>query len=83
MSKRDKLLTRLFSRPNDFQWDELVALLAGLGFEVINKKGPRFRFVHPGTSRKLMFHKPHPESTVKKYVIDQTIEVLADLGVTK
>lgn len=83
MSRQEKLLARLLARPRDFEWDELVALLSGLGFEVINKKGVRFRFIHPGTGRKLMFHKPHPESTVLQYVLEQTIELLKELGIIK
>jgi hypothetical protein len=33
MTKKDKLLARLFSKPRDFEWSELKALLKGLGFE--------------------------------------------------
>lgn len=83
MSKRDKLLARLKERPADFEWDELVALLSGVGFTVVNGKGPRYKFFHPDTTRVLSFHKPHPEKTVKRYVLDQTIEVLKDLGELK
>lgn len=69
-------------RPRDFEWDDLVTLLNSLGFETINKKGVRYKFYHPEVGRKLSFHKPHPESTIKSYVIDQTIEYLEELGIT-
>lgn len=32
MTRKDKLVARLKSRPRDFTWDELVRLLASLGY---------------------------------------------------
>jgi hypothetical protein len=50
MGRRDKLITRLKSRPRDFMWEELVRLLEGLGYaEAKTGKtgGSRRRFAHP------------------------------------
>jgi len=41
MAKKDKLLARLFSKPKDFEWSELKALLKGLGFEEVGGTGSR------------------------------------------
>jgi hypothetical protein len=32
MARRGKLLLRFLSKPKDFTWQELVALLEGLGY---------------------------------------------------
>jgi predicted RNA binding protein YcfA (HicA-like mRNA interferase family) len=81
MGTKEKLLFRLFSRPHDFKWEDLVTLLCGYGFKMLKNKGSRHKFFHPDNKRKLSFHKPHPENTVKRYVIDQTIAVLKDMGI--
>jgi hypothetical protein len=50
MGRRDKLITRLKSRPRDFTWEELVRLLEGLGYaeaKAGKTGGSRRRFVHP------------------------------------
>ena len=83
MSTKEKLLDRLFSRPRDFEWDELVRLLSGCGFEVISGSGSRYKFFHPETGSKLSIHRPHPESTLKQYVIREVIKVLEEIGVKK
>ncbi len=62
MSRRDKLVARLKGRPKDFTWDELVKLLAGLGYvEAVTGKtgGSRRRFVH-ATAPAIVLHEPHP-----------------------
>ena len=33
MSRKDKLLERFLSRPNDFSWDELASLLESFGYK--------------------------------------------------
>ena len=49
MSKAEKLIIRLLSKPTDFSWDELRKLLCALGYTQINmgkSSGSRVRFVH-------------------------------------
>jgi hypothetical protein len=82
MTRRDKLVARLKSRPKDLAGDELVQLLAG--FDYMEAKtgrtgGSRRRFVHP-TARVITLHKPHPGNIVKMYVIDEVLRTLTDDG---
>ncbi len=78
MSQREKLFKRLLLRPKDFSWQELRSLLQGLGYrEVEGGKtgGSRRRFVHEHYPV-IILHKPHPGTILKRYQLDQVIEVL-------
>ena len=80
MSRREKLIARLKSRPKDFTWSDLVRLLEGLGYvEVSAGKtgGSRRRFVH-AEAPLIALHKPHPGSIVKIYVIDDLLDLLVE-----
>lgn len=80
MSKHEKLLKRLQSKPKDFTWNELATLLGGLGYrEVAGGKtgGSRRRFVHM-TAPAIFVHKPHPGNVVKQYVIRDVLAVLKE-----
>jgi hypothetical protein len=82
MSRRDKLIARLRSRPKDFTWEELVRLLEGLGYieaKAGKTGGSRRRFVHPSAPL-IALHKPHPGNIVKMYVIDDVLRVLTEEG---
>ena len=82
MSRRDKLVARLGTRPRDFTWSELARLLEGLGYvetKAGKTGGSRRRFVHP-TAPLITLHKPHPGNTVKMYVVDELLPVLNDEG---
>jgi predicted RNA binding protein YcfA (HicA-like mRNA interferase family) len=82
MSRRDKLIARLKSRPKDFTWEELVRLLEGLGYteaKAGKTGGSRRRFVHP-TAPLITLHKPHPGNIVKMYVIDNVLLLLREEG---
>jgi len=62
MTKQEKLLSKLISRPGDFTYNELIRLLRGLGYEEI--------------SHKIKLHKPHPGNFLKRYQIDLIIQEL-------
>ncbi len=82
MSRRDKLIARLKSRPKDFTWEELARLLESLGYteaKAGKTGGSRRRFVHP-TAPMLALHKPHPGNIVKLYVIDDVLRLLKEEG---
>ncbi len=82
MSKRDKLIKRLSSKPCDFTWHELAALLAGFGYsEQPGGKtgGSRVRFWHT-TREPITLHKPHPAHVLKKYQVHDIVEVLKKEG---
>jgi len=79
MTRKEKLIQRLKNKPKDFTWNELTSLLTGLGFsEVKTGKtgGSRRRFIHPGNIA-ITLHKPHPGNILKRYQIDQIIEILS------
>ena len=82
MSRRDKLIGRLKSRPKDFTWDELVRLLEGLDYAeaTTGKTGcSRRRFLH-ASAPTITLHRPHPGNIVKMYVIDNVLRVLIEEG---
>lgn len=81
MSRRDKLLRRFLARPRDFNWQELVRLLAGFGYEPAasgKTGGSRVRFVH-GELGPIILHRPHP-GPLKGYQLDQVAELLEQEG---
>ncbi len=85
MSKIEKLLARLLSRPSDFTWDELVKLLSHFGYIEIKKGktgGSRRKF-SDDNKHIISLHKPHPENKMKRYMIDQIILILKEKGYLK
>ena len=81
MAKKDKLLARLFSKPKDFEWSELKALLKGLGFEEVGGTGSRVKIHDPRSGGIINLHRPHPGNVVKQYVLDRVIEESKDRGI--
>lgn len=82
MSRQDKLVARLKTRPRDFTWDELARLLDGLGYAEIRTGktgGSRRRFVHPEAPA-ITLHRPHPGNILKMYVVDAVLETLSEEG---
>lgn len=80
MSKKEKLIARLLSRPKDFQYDESKTLLLSMGFSECNKgrtSGSRVEFVKDDAT--LLLHKPHPSGELKGYQVKQLIETLKEL----
>lgn len=78
MSRKEKLIKRFLSCPKDFTWEELVSLLIGLGFQEANTGktgGSRRRFISE-TQVVITLHKPHPQNILKRYQIEQIIEIL-------
>lgn len=77
MSKLEKLLKRLYSRPKDFTYQEAKTLLEQLGFMEDNKgktSGSRVWFIHKD-GRKIEMHKPHNSGkTLKPYQLKEVIE---------
>jgi len=77
--KTSKLIAKLKSKPNDFTWNELKKVLAFYGYEEITRRGKsggsRRKFVN--SSKDIInLHEPHPDKTIKTYVIKQIIEHL-------
>lgn len=76
MSKFEKLLQRLKSKPKDFTWDELLVLLSKLGFEKLEGSGSRVKFYHQNLDCMIQLHKPHPNKVLKLYALKEILEVL-------
>ncbi len=82
MSKKDKLIQRLKSKPRDFTYEELKTLLNYLGFNENNKgntSGSRVEF-KDNLGRKVILHKPHPSNIIKPYKIKDIIKALDERG---
>jgi hypothetical protein len=73
MSTKEKLIERFRQQPKDFTFDELKAMLIGLGFEMSNKgktSGSRVRFLHTELRVIIDIHKPHTsDSSINKTVL--------------
>lgn len=65
MGKLEKLLNKLDRSRKVFPWNELVTLLAQLGYEQKEMAGSRVRFYHKEKDALLLLHKPHPENELK------------------
>lgn len=69
MSKREKLLARLKSRPKDFTWDELVSLMTACGYELKTTGGSGRKFIEVETGATAFLHQPHPGNILKAYQV--------------
>lgn len=80
MSKKEKLIARLLSRPKDFTYDEARTLLCALGFEEKQKgktSGSRVEYIKDKDT--ILLHKPHPSGVLKPYQVKQISEILLTL----
>jgi len=79
MSKDEKLLSRLLSKPRDFTYDELRKVLRHLGYEENQSgktSGSRVAFINKDSTHIIRLHKPHPNNELKQYQLEQVIEEL-------
>lgn len=79
MSRLEKEIKRLKSKPKDYTYDELKSLLNKLGFLEHNKgktSGSRVVFINDNINQRIELHKPHPKNIIKMYKI---IDLLDDL----
>jgi len=82
LSKRDKLVKRLLSKPTDFTFEELVTLLGGFGFTIKGAGktgGSRVTFADDEGDY-IRLHKPHPRNILKLYQVDDVIFALKERG---
>lgn len=77
MSKRDKQLLRLrkIPPPNDFTWDELVAVMRRAGFSESCDGGSHYTFQHT-SGYTTTITKSHPSGLLKRYQIKNAIDAL-------
>ena len=82
MSRLEKEIERLKSKPKDYTYDEVKNLLNKLGFYENNKgrtSGSRVEFIKNGEVE-IELHKPHPKNIIKPYQIKIIIKKLKDGG---
>ncbi len=80
MSKLEKEIERLKSKPKDFTYDELKYLLNKFGFVEYNKgktSGSSVKYMDKN-GRKIELHKPHPGNIIKSYKIIDIVEKLTE-----
>ena len=79
MGTKEKLIERFRRQPKDFSFDELCRLFRVLGFEISQKgktSGSRVEFVNIDKELSYGAHKPHPDSSIKMYVMKQVLDFL-------
>ena len=79
MGTKEKLIERFRRQPKDFTFNELTRLFQILGFEMSQKgktSGSRIEFVNNEKELSYGAHKPHPDSSIKSYVMKQVLEFL-------
>ena len=82
MSKKDKLISRLKSKPTDFTFAEAKSLLEIFGYtfsKVGKTSGSRVCFVKD--NKVFRMHKPHPRKELLEYQVKELIEELKQEGV--
>jgi len=74
-------LAAIFARPtrSDIRWAAIETLLRALGGEVTERAGSRVAVHLRGTTA--IFHRPHPQPTVKKGAVDAVRQFLINAGV--
>ena len=81
-SKQRKTLEAIFADPlsKTLPWDDIESLLMSIGCRLIKKGGSAVAFEKGGQ----MFHahKPHPQNTVKQYVVKAARKFLSKIGET-
>lgn len=84
MSKIEKEIERLKSKPKDFTYDEAKKILNNLGFFEDNKgktSGSRVVFENFNLNKKIELHKPHPKNILKEYQVKNILNVLKEGGI--
>ena len=82
MSRLEKEIDRLKSKPKDYTYEEAKSLLNKLGYIENNKgktSGSRIAFVN-NNNMKIELHRPHPNNIVKLYKVKDILEKLKERG---
>jgi hypothetical protein len=80
MTKRQKLVERLESKPSDFEWAELKLLMENFGYQLRTTGGSGRKFIHGQTQATLFMHEPHPTKVLKAYQVREAIRFLQQEG---
>jgi hypothetical protein len=80
MSKQEKAIRRLLSKPADFEWTDLKAVMEGFRFELRTTGGSGRKFIHAGTKATHFIHEPHPSKVLKAYQVRDAVAFLKSGG---
>jgi len=83
MSRKEKLINRLLSKPKDFSYSELRSLLNYFSYTELKQgktSGSWRAFYSENSKHVIRLHKPHPKEILKLYQIDMLIEELKKEG---
>jgi hypothetical protein len=80
MSKHEKALQRLLSKPADFTWGELRSLMETFNYQLKKTGGSGKKFIHSTTSAALFMHEPPPSKVLKAYQVREAIRFLKQEG---
>jgi len=83
MSKQQKALQRLLSKPTDFTWPELVSLMTSFGVALTVSSGSARKFHNPVSGQQFAIHQPHPSNILKRYQVRDATEFLKQEGFLK
>jgi len=81
MSKKEKLIQRIKSKPRDFTFDELESLLLSFGFEKCKtgkSGGSRVKYICGKII--IRIYKPHPGNILKPYQIAHVLDDIRKAG---
>ena len=80
MAKIEKVLKSLCSKPTNFEWNELKAIMLHLGFELKTTGGSGRKFINHETGAAHFIHEPHPSKVLKAYQVRDVIAFLTEEG---
>jgi hypothetical protein len=81
-SKQRKTFDAIFTDPvsKTLPWDDIESLLKSIECRVIEKAGSAVAFEKNG--QMMHAHRPHPQNTVKQYVVKAARDFLTKIGET-
>ncbi len=81
MVSRKKLLQKFLDKPvrKDLTFNELETLLKSFGYKKLKGRGSKVKFFKKDTEDMINLHKPHPENTLKIYVVKMLQEKLKEI----
>lgn len=81
MTRQKKLIEKFLTKPlkRNLTFRELTAVFQSLGYRLINREGARVAFWNKDTGDIFDIHKPHPNDTLKVYVIKKVQDKLREI----
>lgn len=81
MSKKDKLLSKLFAAPppKGFAWEDLITVMTRADFSNVCEGGSHYTFEHKDGLR-LTMSKTHPSGILKPYQVKAAKEAIERTG---